>query len=546
MDMIETILTETESSIDRQWRNMEFCYELMEQHREMEQYVNECLIKASGNKKAINEMYILNEAALGDKIKSFFTKIKNFFKKIFDKLGASMSGLLSEQKKYVEKYAYIITKCKWQAGDINDVKDHFKGIARIVDAVEKSDSSIFNTNSDKYFKDAIPDDSTHYIDMNRFASAESIEKSEIPPQENIDEIRNKAFDEFVGSGYWKELDGFANAKETDSNGNTNVETTFNTWFSGSKDTVSWSSDEVDKGFQTFINATYGGQAYLTKLEKILNTVTKKMDEASKSMEDYHKAQEDKIMQAVKNTAGANAANANNNTAKWDDIKGTPNNDKYTINYKGKTYTGTEAEVKAAMTNDGIKLENTYLDEEMKIVNGSSSSSGTSTTEADNKKGQQGLTGRTVDSTKKAGEQNEELSKKQASKVSAQSMNNTDMSSKSDDEKSKLTEKAESILKNDILNRQTRINADVNISSAIARSIFSSFKKINEDSFTIIKSHVQWYLSNPGAEKNSENQSNQTRLLDMNAGNVVATNTKSEGENKSTSTEGENNSTSTEG
>ena len=522
MDMIETILTETESSIDRQWRNMEFCYELMEQHREMEQYVNECLIKASGNKKAINEMYILNEAALGDKIKSFFTKIKNFFKKIFDKLGASMSGLLSEQKKYVEKYAYIITKCKWQAGDINDVKDHFKGIARIVDAVEKSDSSIFNTNSDKYFKDAIPDDSTHYIDMNRFASAESIEKSEIPPQENIDEIRNKAFDEFVGSGYWKDLDGFANAKETDSNGNTNVEATFNTWFSGSKDTVSWSSDEVDKGFQTFINATYGGQAYLTKLEKILNTVTKKMDEASKSMEDYHKAQEDKIMQAVKNTAGADASKANNNTFKWDVSKVKQQDGKYTLNYKGKNYEGNSAEeVKNKMITDNIKMESVYFNE-MNITNSSSSSGGTS--EEDKQKGMQNVTGRTTDSTKKAGEQNEELSKKQASKISAQSMNNTNMTGKSDDEKSKLTEKAETILKNDILNRQTRINADVNISSAIARSIFSSFKKINEDSFTIIKSHVQWYLSNPGAEKNSENQSNQTRLLDMNAGNTVTTNT----------------------
>ena len=69
MDMIETILTETESSIDRQWRNMEFCYELMEQHREMEQYVNECLIKASGNEKASDGMYMLNEASGGDRIK---------------------------------------------------------------------------------------------------------------------------------------------------------------------------------------------------------------------------------------------------------------------------------------------------------------------------------------------------------------------------------------------------------------------------------------------------------------------------------------------
>ena len=93
MEMIDSILNETESSIDRQWRDMEFCYEVMEQHREMEKFVNECLIMASGNKKAINEMYILNEAAFGDKVKAFFEKIKNFFKKIFDKLGASMSAL---------------------------------------------------------------------------------------------------------------------------------------------------------------------------------------------------------------------------------------------------------------------------------------------------------------------------------------------------------------------------------------------------------------------------------------------------------------------
>lgn len=532
MDMIETILTETESSIDRQWRNMEFCYELMEQHREMEQYVNECLIKASGNKKAINEMYILNEAAFGDKIKAFFTRIKNFFKKIFDKLGASLSGLFSEQKKYVEKYSYIITKCKWQSGDINDVKDHFKGIARIVDAVEKSDSSIFNTNSDKYFKDAIPDDSTHYIDMNRFATAESIQNSEIPPEENIDEIRNKAFDEFVGSGYWKDLDDFANAKETDSNGNTNVEATFVTWFSGSKDTVSWSSDEVDRGFQTFINATYGGQAYLSKLEKILSTVTKKMDDASKNMEEYHKAQENKIMQAVKNTAGSNAANANNNTFKWDASKVQQQNGKYTLNYKGKNYEGATAdEVRTKMENDGIKMESVVF--EMNIDTKGSSG----TTQADNSSAKQNLAGRTTQSTTKAGEQNNELSKKQASKISAQNMNNTDMSNASNDEKSKLTEKAETILKKDIINRQTRINADVNISSAIARSIFSSFKTINQDSFTIIKTHVQWYLSNPGAEKKPENQSNQTRLLDMNAGNTVATKSAAtetkpaEGENK---------------
>lgn len=521
MDMVETILSETESVIDRQWRNMEFCYELMEQHREMEQYVNECLILASGNKRAINEMYILNEAAFGDKIKGFFEKIKNFFKKIFDKMGAAMSGLFSEQKKYMDKYAYIITKCKWRAGDINDVKDHFKAIARITDAADKSDSAIFNTNSDKYFNQAIPDDSDHYIDLNTFVSAESIDKATIPERLKEEDIRNKQFEDFVSSGYWKDLDGFASAKETDSDGNTNIDATFKTWFSGSKDTVSWSEDEVENGFQTFINATYGGQSYLNKLEKVQSTVTKKMDEASKKMEDYYKTQKDKIMQAVKNTAGDNAAAANNNTAKWSDIsknkketRDEKGNTTITINYKGRTFSGTsDDEVKTAMTNAGINLENTYL-HEMNIDSSSSSKA----SEVDNKSAKGELTGRGTNDDKKVGEQNDKMTKKTANTATAQNLNNTDMNGKTDDEKSKLAEKAETIIDNDIYNRQMRVNVDVNISRAIANSIFSSFKQLNQDSFTIIKAHVQWYLSNPGAEKETDNQANRVKILDMNAGN----------------------------
>ena len=80
----EGISTEVDSYVSRQWRNMEFCATIMEQNREMERFVNESIIMASGNKKAINEMNTyLNESTFTDKIKNFFTKIRNFFKKIF-------------------------------------------------------------------------------------------------------------------------------------------------------------------------------------------------------------------------------------------------------------------------------------------------------------------------------------------------------------------------------------------------------------------------------------------------------------------------------
>ena len=191
MEMIDSILNETESSIDRQWRDMEFCYEVMEQHREMEKFVNECLIMASGNKKAINEMYILNEAAFGDKVKAFFEKIKNFFKKIFDKLGASMSALFSEQKKYMEKYAYIITKCKWKAGDISDMKDHFVGIPRIIDMV--------NTNIETALFGQLKENGYIEGGSQQQQDVKTIDLKNIQPEEkkDIDEVKQDIFKNFI-------------------------------------------------------------------------------------------------------------------------------------------------------------------------------------------------------------------------------------------------------------------------------------------------------------------------------------------------------------
>ena len=145
------IRNDSETEIDRVYRDAQFFASLYEQNREMENFVNESLIKASGNKRAINEMYIIHESAFTDKIKAFFTKIKNFFKKIFDKLGASMNALFVEQKKFMEQYADIIMNCKYNGGDVSDVKDHFKGLPRIIDAADNTEQSVIGSNMDKYF-----------------------------------------------------------------------------------------------------------------------------------------------------------------------------------------------------------------------------------------------------------------------------------------------------------------------------------------------------------------------------------------------------------
>lgn len=536
MDMIETILTETESSIDRQWRNMEFCYELMEQHREMEQYINECLIKASGNKKAINEMYILNEGAVGDKIKGFFTKIKNFFKKIFDKLGASMNGVFMEQKKYIDKYAYIITKCKWMQGDISDIKDRFKGLPRIIDAVDNAETAIIGNNIDQYFKgEKIDDNDGNFIELDTFKSAQSIEaayndenkRKKLETGATRDEMYNK----FIGDGsYWSKVNDFGSFKETDSNGNVDINATFLAWFDGSKDTISYSSDEVENNFQTIINTVYAGQSYMNKLEKIVSSVTKKMDDAARNMENYHKAQQDKIMQAVK--GNSSAPSGDNNSAEKEEeetataVKNAAKNGEKQAKQTGQPQTGKKQTGKQQGVNGSAIMYNSKFNNYISEVNfggGSTSSSDSSTAK--------GPTGAGVSQINNASKANENINKAQVNKMDAKNVSNT--TGVDDSNKSEIEKKASELLDTDIFNRQVKINESVNISSVIVRKMFDSFKNTNKDFFEIIRAHVQWYLSNPGKEKETESQTTRTRSLNMNAGNeqVKKTTDSNKGESK---------------
>lgn len=527
----EGISTEVDSYVSRQWRNMEFCATIMEQNREMERFVNESIIMASGNKKAINEMNTyLNESTFTDKIKNFFTKIRNFFKKIFSKIGAALSGLFMEQKKYIDKYSGIITKCKWHGGDISDIKNRTVGIPRIINAVDNVDSAVIGTNLDKFFNgDPIQDDPKSFISKDIFSSAENIEKAEIPNKLENGAQRDKIFEEFTGQGtYWGNLKDFASYKVTDSNGNVDINKTFAAWFDGSTDTVTWSEDYVENNFQTIINVSYAGKSYLARLQKIYNAVDKKMTEASKNMEDYYKAQSDKFMQAVKgNSTNAQTATdadqkgeadaaaavekaekqgdaAAAEVTKTDDKDNGTSFEKFDPNSTAPT-TGTQTvELKPESAVSFAANFDMYLNEEPTFGNSSSSSNS----------GPKGSvpagTGNTNNTS--ASNATDKVNSMTAKTGTAQSINNTTGNVTND-----LQTKAQQILDADVHNRQVRINESVNISTSIAKNMLDSFENTNKDFFSIIKHHVQWYLSNPGAEKLSENTTTRSRSLNIDAG-----------------------------
>lgn len=504
--MLTGILTETESEFDRVARDMRFYAQLEQEQIEIEQYVNECIIVASGNKRAINEMAILHEAALGDKIKGFFTKIKNFFKKIFDKLGAAINGVIIEQKKYIEKYQYIITKCKYQAGDVNDVYNHFLGISRIVDAADNADTSIIGKNAERYCEGGTNDD--RLIKMDQYQTADAIMKVDIDkdyPTIKPEEQKKQAFEDFLKESYWTGIDGFK--PENDANGNPDPTATFKAYFNGSYDTVTWSIDQVESNMNTIINTVYAGQAYMKKLEKIVASVNKKTDEMQKKMEDYYKAQKDKIVTSAKPTDTGKSTEADAAAKNVDDAAAQGEKD------AAKVKDTPPAKEPKDNANASYRYTSGTPVVEMNI---GTSSNGSTENKGDNKSGAGG------GELQKTSDANKKIQDKTVATQQAKD-NNMDKTGATDN--NQLAEKTEKLINRDIERRQALVNADIMISTTIANQMFAAFKLCNSDFFSIIKAHVQWYLGNPGAEKQTDNQAGRPHQLDMTAtvGGIERTN-----------------------
>lgn len=523
----ENTILDTESSLDRQWRNMEFLNAIYEQDRDMERYVNECLIKASGNKQAINEMTVLNEGTFFDKVKNFFNKIKNFFKKIFTKFSASLSGVFAEQKKYIDKYNFIITKCKWNAGEASDVKDRFKGIPRIFDMVDNVDSACMLQDMTNYADEKAQgqiDGKSAYIDVKVFDSAESIEKATVPEKIDNAKAKDKVYEVFSKSQYWSTLKNFDSYKQTDSNGNADMAATMSAWFSGSIDEVSWDDTYIDDNFQTVINVSYAGQSYLNKLQKIVNNVTKKMDDLDKSMETYVKAQQDKVTKAINSGAEKAKQNAKQEeqqaAQKVEDAvdKGATDASQTDAAQGATQPTNQQSETASDESANLWSGYNSFLNE-MQLKNASSGSSNNDSSPT-SKQSKTNLNNTGSVESKKAVDANNKLHQQTAPKVNgtAQDVNaNNQTTGNVTDE---IKKKAATLLENEIWNRQVILNEMTNVASTIVRKAFTAFQNANSDFFTLIKAHVQWYLSNPGAEKLDENKATRTRVLNMNAGENV--------------------------
>lgn len=579
-----------ESEYDRIMRNAQFMSQLIEQNQEMERFVNESLIKASGNKRAINEMYILNEAAGGDKIKAFFEKIKNFFKKIFSKLSASISALVEERKKYMDKYVNIITKCKFVASDY-EMYNRFQGIPRIIEVAD-SPIAIYGSNLDKYVSMNKTFDNhgneitiTEQYPYDDAAKLQAI--NEFPQKINIEEIRQLAYTEFMKSQYWSEI---SINNDTDDNGAINYDSTFIKYFNGSDDEISFTADQIEDNFQTVINNVYAGESYVKRLNKIASNIENQMNKVSENMEKYHQEQRKKIETAIStmkdnpktDMAKAVSKNDSENGAKAEWTKapvvadkapdGTEDNNnrykeiggtKYYVvkdgndkandaendfmnsqyvkshysnssdddldgkrvaNNGGKASLPTDSSFKTSneqgkkdqfeakkktAASESYSYSKASFFNEMRNVNPSGNSSNGGGTNSTISKGTGGNQITTANKTSENTSSAKTITAPKASDHAVQGIN--------DSNKQAVMEKATKLLDVDIYNREGRINADVQISSAIARAIANVYQNTANDFWKIIQDHVQYYLSNPGLENNSENQTSRQKSLNLNAG-----------------------------
>lgn len=488
LNLDNTIVNEVESSIERQSRDIKFCYDIAEQNREMERYVNECIIKASGNKKAINEMYVLNESSFTSKIKNFFLKIINFFKKIFEKFIAAMRGIFQQHKNYIDSYNVIITKCKWKAGDVYDIKNRFIGIARILEAANNVNDAIIGMNIDRF----VNENNVPELEINDsiYSDSKKLESLKLPEKISNGEGKQQMFDQFIKQGYWKNVKDFNSYKETDSEGNVDTAATFSSWFDGGKGTVTWNENYVDENFQTIINVTYAGESYLKKLESIVSVITKKMNEASDKMEKYVKEASDKINKSIDSTPNSTSATKTDTGTQTDTEQSTQT-----------TSTDTEQSTQTASADMTLNYSGGYINE---VGFRPSSSNDENKTDL-NKTGDKEI--------KNATKTHQDIQNMQVQGLKSADVDTSGANTKD------LKDKAQKYLDIDMNNRQVRINESVNISSTIAKKMLESFEKTTDDFYKIIKAHVQWYLSNPGEDKKEENKTNRPRNLNLNAGAV---------------------------
>ena len=157
---------------------MTFFEAMIEEQRDMEDYVNECITLTEPNKKIFNEFQVFNEAKFGDKVKGLFNRLKSVFSRIWQKFLEKLNAWSQDNKKYLETYKDIILGKKITLTSVK-MKNHFEGRERI--------TKVFNNVS----KFAIPIKFDTFIEVDGSVGNSGVEIKD-GEANNVDHITTQA------------------------------------------------------------------------------------------------------------------------------------------------------------------------------------------------------------------------------------------------------------------------------------------------------------------------------------------------------------------
>ena len=236
--------------------DMRFLDIMIKEEREMDSYINECIILSSGNMKAINEMQVLNESKFSDRISTFFTKIQAFFVRIFAKFGEKLSAMGKNNKEYLEKYKNIILGKKLKISYVTMI-NHFEGKKRIDEM--RNDSNNFAKLPSNDFWDTMKTK----VGDKKDSTSSKFTAYDVNDKEQLQKDLFVVFLKQVG------LD----SKIKYNKGDENIGGLLKEYFMGSSQEVQFSNSDLQKSMDVIYNALYSYEETYNNIEKFKTSYT---------------------------------------------------------------------------------------------------------------------------------------------------------------------------------------------------------------------------------------------------------------------------------
>ena len=274
------------------------------QQADMTRYVNECVILSGTDKrKAIEEMAIFNEGALGDKFKKVWARIKSFFAKIYQKFLESLQAWAGDNIAYLKQYANIIFEKKCTLKSVK-MQDHFEG--------QKNFDTLVGKVKDVFSK--VPDLSDLEKIEAELGKIAGDDKTNTPTGGDLTKAGNAAVDKFTLSQQTQVATaiGITNIKSfVDPDDIAGFAGRIRNWLNGGEEIDEYSGSDLEGAhMEHMYNFLYKYDATVEKLKKIKDA----FDSGMSGIESAYKKGYDAVSKTRKGVSSADVTKAKADTS----------------------------------------------------------------------------------------------------------------------------------------------------------------------------------------------------------------------------------------